>query len=205
MSRRPFVRIAAAAIAMSLGGFSTAASAEVVSRTADGFVLRYETTLEMTPDDAYVALGEVGRWWNGAHTYSGAATNLSLPLEVGGCLCEALADGTTFEHGRITVADAGTGVLLEAPLGPLKGKTSKAQLSFGWTDANKGLTLIMTYVVEGPGLGAFAAPSTASWPTSSPATPTMSNTASPPTPNPGLLARPRVNNLLSFDAWTQDL
>jgi hypothetical protein len=156
MTRGLFAGIAASLILSAVAALP--ASAEVVSRTADGFVLRYETTLETTSDDAWVAFGDIGRWWNGAHTYSGSGANLTLPLEVGACFCEALADGASFEHGRVTVADPGTGVLLDAPLGPLKGKATKAQWSIGWTGANRGLSLIMTYVVQGPGLGALAGP-----------------------------------------------
>lgn len=150
------IRILSAALAVML--MATGASAEVVSRTADGFVLRYKVTLETTPEDAWTAVGEVGRWWNGAHTYSGSATNMTLPLEVGGCLCEALADGTIFEHGRVTQADAATGVLLDAPLGPLKGKATRAVLGLTWATEGRGLKLTMTFTVEGPGLGAFAGP-----------------------------------------------
>lgn len=150
------IRILSAALAVML--MATGATAEVVSRTSDGFVLRREVTLETTPDDSWTAVGEVGRWWNGAHTYSGAATNMTLPLEVGACFCEALADGTIFEHGRVTQADAATGVLLDAPLGPLKGKAIRADLGLSWASEGPGLTLTMTFTVEGPGLGAFAGP-----------------------------------------------
>lgn len=135
---------------------ATPAAAEVIERSADHFVLRYETGLETTPEDIYGAVGEVGQWWDSAHTYSGDARNLSLPLEVGACFCEKLADGTIFEHGRVTAADPETGVLLDAPLGPLKGKTTRADLSIGWSGANAGWTLVMTYVVRGPGVGAWA-------------------------------------------------
>lgn len=132
------------------------AAAEVVERSADHFVLRYEVGLETTPEDIYGAVGEVGKWWDSAHTYSGDAANLTLPLVVGACFCERLADGTEFEHGRVTAADPETGVLLAAPLGPLKGKTTRADLSIGWSAANRGWTLVMTYVVRGPGVGAWA-------------------------------------------------
>ena len=155
MSSQGFAFIAAAFASLCL---TSAASAEVVSRTADGFVLHQEITLETTPDDALVALGEVGRWWNGAHTYSGSGANLSLSLEAGGCLCEALADGTLFKHGRVTALDPATGAQLDAPLGPLKGKASRAQLSIAWVPADRGLSLVMTYEVQGAGLGALAGP-----------------------------------------------
>ena len=134
----------------------TSAAAEVVERSADHFVLRYEVGLETTPEDIYGSIGEIGKWWDSAHTYSGDAANLTLPLEVGACFCERLADGTRFEHGRVIAADPETGVLLAAPLGPLKGKTTRADLGIGWSGANRGWTLVMTYVVRGEGVGAWA-------------------------------------------------
>jgi hypothetical protein len=143
---------------LALGLVATAASAEVIEKDADHFVLRYSVGLETTPDDIYGAVGEVGQWWNPSHTYSGEAANLTLPLAVGGCFCEALKDGTRFEHGWVVEADPETGVLLAAPLGPLKGKTTKADWSLGWSPANAGWELVMTYVVRGPGVGALAEP-----------------------------------------------
>ncbi|HWQ86028.1 hypothetical protein [Brevundimonas sp.] len=151
MSRLPGL---AAALAL----FATPAAAEVVERSADHFVLRFELGLETTPEDIYGAVGDIGRWWDSAHTYSGDAANMTLPLEVGACFCEALADGKTFEHGRVVQADPGTGVLLEAPLGPLRGRATVAQWSIGWSGGGRGYALILTYVVRGAGLGAMADP-----------------------------------------------
>lgn len=148
--------LAFAAAAMALS--AAPAAAEVVERSADHFVLRFEVGLETTPEDIYGAIGDVARWWDGAHTYSGDAANLTMPLEVGACFCEVLADGATFEHGRVVQADPETGVLVDAPLGPLKGKATVAQWSIGWSAANRGHVLVMTYVVRGPGLGAMADP-----------------------------------------------
>jgi hypothetical protein len=153
---RPFF---AAVIALAAGAiFAAPASAEVVARTPDGFTLREEAFVVATPQLIASALGEVDQWWNGEHTYSGSAANLSLPLGVGACLCEAMADGSTFEHGRLTALDPATGLTLEAPLGPLKTRASRAALNFTWSPEGEGLKLVMTYEVEGAGLGAFAAP-----------------------------------------------
>lgn len=143
-------------IAGALTLLASPATAEVVERGPDHFVLRYETGLETTPEDIYGSIGDIGQWWDSAHTYSGDARNMTLPLEVGACFCERLADGSDFEHGRVVAADPGTGVLLNAPLGPLKGKTTRADLSIGWSGANAGWTLVMTYVVRGEGVGAWA-------------------------------------------------
>ena len=149
-------RLTALIAAWALALVAAPVHAEVVERSADHFVLKYEVGLETTPEDIYAAIGDVSHWWAGSHTYSGFSANLSMPLEAGACYCEALADGTTFEHGRVLQADPATGVLLEAPLGPLKGKTTMARWSIGWLPANRGWTLVMTYVVRGTGVGAFA-------------------------------------------------
>ena len=133
--------------------------AEVVQRHANGFALRMTAPADADWTQAYAAVGDVTHWWNGSHTYSGDAANLSLPLVVGACLCERLADGTTFEHGRVIAVTRQREVRLAAPLGPLNGKASKAELTFGWApNARGGVMLTLTFEVEGEGLGAFAAP-----------------------------------------------
>ena len=42
---------------------------------------------------AYARLLTPEAWWDGQHTYSGDAKNLSLRAVPGGCFCERLADG----------------------------------------------------------------------------------------------------------------
>jgi hypothetical protein len=119
--------VKAAVIGTALALVATACAAEVIEKDADHFVLRYSVGLETTPDDIYGAIGEVGQWWNGAHTYTGDARHLTLPLNVGACFCEAMPDGTNFEHGRVVEADPNLGVLLDAPLGPLKGDEGRLE------------------------------------------------------------------------------
>ncbi|MGA0544702.1 hypothetical protein ACO2Q1_05475 [Brevundimonas sp. VNH65] len=132
------------------------ASAEVVERGADHFVLRRAVALAGSGELAWRAVGDVGRWWDSAHTYSGDAANMSIQLEPGGCFCEANVNGGVFEHGRVVEADPKTGVRLNAPLGPLKGRATQADLSIGWSGGDRGQDLVMSYVVRGPGMGAFA-------------------------------------------------
>ena len=137
----------------------TPAAAQIVERHADGFTLRYADTVEVGRGDVAMAIEAVSAWWDGDHTYTGSAANLSLDLRVGGCFCEAMADGSTFEHGRVTAFDDDH-LVLEAPLGPLKGIATRAELRFSWPEAAS-LThdetgVVMVFVVEGPGLGAFA-------------------------------------------------
>jgi len=131
------------------------ASAEVVERHADGFTLRYAVRLETTAGDVVLAIEDIDGWWNSAHTYSGDAANLTLRMEPGGCLCEALADGKIFEHGRVTAFDDDH-LALSAPLGPLKERATRADLTFRWPDERTGVLVTLTFIVEGPGLGAMA-------------------------------------------------
>lgn len=133
---------------------ATPAVAQVVERSPDHFVIRYEIALEAGPEDFADAVQNIGVWWNPDHTYSGDAANLSIALDPGACLCEALADGSVFEHGAVAEYDPETGVLIDAPLGPLHGRAERSDLSIGWA----GNTLVMSFVVRGPGLGAFADP-----------------------------------------------
>lgn len=131
------------------------ASAEVVSRSADGFVLRFAVGVEAAPEDVVTAVSELPQWWDPAHTYTGASANLSLTFEAGGCWCETLADGTVFEHAVVT-GIAPDRVTMNAALGPLHDKATKAELTFGSEPENRGRLVTIDFVVEGPGLGAMA-------------------------------------------------
>ena len=135
--------------------FATAATAEVVSQTADGFTLRYQVALETTPEDIWASLGRIGDWWEDAHTYSGEAANMSIELKPGGCFCEALSGGGV-KHGEVVMAWPERTLRLNAALGPLQATDPAAVLTFDWATEGAGQTLTATYVVSGPGLGAFA-------------------------------------------------
>lgn len=144
----------AAIVALGLS-LAAPAGAEVVERRAEGFILRFAADRETSAGDVILAIENIGGWWDSAHTYSGDAANMTMALEPGGCFCEALPDGTTFEHGRVRVLDD-VHLVLDAPLGPLKDRATRAELTFSWPDAGTGVAVTMTFVVEGPGLGAAA-------------------------------------------------
>lgn len=131
------------------------AAAEVVSRSENAFTLRFAVGLEASAEDIVSAAGEVPAWWDPAHTYTGDAANLSLAFEPGGCWCERLADGTSFRHAEV-VSITATDVRLNAPLGPLNGKATRADLTFSAGPENRGSLASMAFAVEGPGVGAYA-------------------------------------------------
>ncbi len=147
------LKSAIAGLALSL--LAAPALAEVVSQTADGFTLRYQVVLETTPEDIWISLGRIGDWWEDAHTYSGDAANMTIELKPGGCFCEALPGGGV-RHGEVVMAWPERMLRLYAALGPLQATDPAAALTFEWATEGGGQTLTATYVVAGPGLGAFA-------------------------------------------------
>lgn len=145
----------AALLATACVAAAAPASAEVVSRSADGFTLRFAVGVEAAPEDVVSAVSELPQWWDPAHTYTGDASNLSLAFQEGGCWCEKLADGTVFEHAVVTGITADR-VTMNAALGPLHDKATKAELTFGSGPENRGRLVTIDFVVEGPGLGVMA-------------------------------------------------
>lgn len=102
-----------------LGILATPASAEVVSSNAHGFHVRETVQIVVPTDKAYSAFGQIGRWWNKEHTYSGDSANLSLALSPGSCFCERFPAGGGIEHLRVTYVDPGKRVVMTGSLGPL--------------------------------------------------------------------------------------
>lgn len=99
---------------------SSPAVAEVVSASSNAFEVRHTVNLVVKPDVAYSSFANVGAWWNGDHSYSGEAKNMSLDLRPGGCFCEKLPkSGGGVEHLRVAYVDPGKRVVLGGPLGPL--------------------------------------------------------------------------------------
>ena len=64
--------------------------------------------MKAPPPHLYAALGEIDRWWNGSHSYSGQAANLSLARQAGGCFCERWGNNSV-EHARVVYARSRTG------------------------------------------------------------------------------------------------
>lgn len=141
--------------AATLGLAATPASAEVIARTADSFTLRFERRTEAPPAVIATLMGRPYAWWDGAHSYSGDAANLSVDEQVGGCWCEALPDGSVFRHGKVLAIEADR-LVFDAPFGPMHGKTTRADLVVSWPETNGGRSIVWTLTVEGAGLGALA-------------------------------------------------
>lgn len=136
-------------IAAALTLAATAAHAEVVDAQSNGFQVKRVAVLNAPADKVYAALAQPSQWWSKDHTWSGAATNLSLAPMAGGCFCEKLTNGGSVLHMTVVYAQPGQALRLYGALGPLQ--MSGAAGHLGWTLSEKDgkTTLTQTYDVGG--------------------------------------------------------
>jgi uncharacterized protein YndB with AHSA1/START domain len=128
---------------------SASASAEVVE-TRDGFFkIQSVVLVDLPPATAWRALSRVPAWWDSAHTWSGAARNLSLEARAGGCFCEKLADGGSVQHARVVFAQPGQLLRLDGALGPLQEMAVTGTLTYSLAPDGPGTRVTMSYAVAG--------------------------------------------------------
>lgn len=125
------------------------ASAEVVSAGPHGIHIRHSVQLVIPQEDAFAAFGNVGRWWDDEHTYSGSGANMRLALQPGGCFCERIPEGGGIEHMRVTYVDPGKRVVLTGSLGPLLFEATSGVMDVKTERVAGGSRLTMDYKVAG--------------------------------------------------------
>ncbi|HET7400209.1 MAG TPA: alpha/beta hydrolase [Usitatibacter sp.] len=113
-----------------------------------GFVVTYKADIDVAPDVAYQAFGQVQRWWSPQHTYSGNADNLRVRLTAGGCFCETWEQGSV-EHARVIYALRDRAVRMQGAFGPLQEMAVNAVLELRVAPRKGGSTFTMTYRVRG--------------------------------------------------------
>jgi uncharacterized protein YndB with AHSA1/START domain len=125
------------------------AAGDVIDRSPNGFTIKGRAQVAAAPDAAFRALVDVAAWWDKAHTYTGASSNLSIVPQPGGCFCEKLPGGGGVEHGRVVHVAPGSLLRLQGALGPLQELGVSGSLSWQVTKAASGSTITMTYAVGG--------------------------------------------------------
>jgi uncharacterized protein YndB with AHSA1/START domain len=137
-------------------------SAAVIDVAVSGFAVKNEAMVNATPDTVYAAvLHDIGRWWNGKHSYSGDSTNLSIDARPDGCFCEKLPGGGGVEHAKIIALIPGSLIRMSGALGPLQASGLTGTLTLKFIPADGGAKVEMTYSVGGymeGGLQPVAAP-----------------------------------------------
>jgi uncharacterized protein YndB with AHSA1/START domain len=125
------------------------ANAEVKSVAPNGFEIVATATIQAPSERVYAALGEIGKWWSSAHTFSKDAANLNLDLKAGGCLCERLKDGGSVQHLLVVYAAPGQGLRLRGALGPLQMEGVDGTLAWALKPSEGGTDITQSYVVGG--------------------------------------------------------
>lgn len=146
------MRTALIALVFALVVAPLSARAEVTSASAAAFVIQAEAEVAASPEQTWRALGRLPRWWNGSHTYSGDASNLSFDVRAGGCWCERWRGGQSVEHGRIVLVMENEGVRtlrILASLGPLQSMGVNGVLTYVVEPHANGAKVTMTYRVSG--------------------------------------------------------
>jgi len=136
--------LAGAALALGAG----AAWAEVKSTWEAGLRTENRVVIAAPPEEVYLALGEIGRWWNGAHSYSGKSDNMTIQLKPGGCFCEALPGGGV-KHGEVILAWPSQTLRIQGGFGPLQDEGASGALTFNLKKVEGGTEVTQTYAIGG--------------------------------------------------------
>lgn len=140
-------------------GLAMPASAEVTRETTDSFVSRHEVVVEGSPKDVWLALISPANWWRSEHTWSGAAENLVLTPQAGGCFCETIPEVDepgrftlqgSVEHMRVIQAYPEQGLRMQGALGPLQSEPVTGVLTIAISTVDDGTRIVWEYYVGGP-------------------------------------------------------
>ncbi|MGI8955307.1 MAG: ATPase [Chthoniobacterales bacterium] len=139
----------AAAIVTTALSFATSVPAKVASQSANGFTVTHEADVAVDPRGAYDAFVSIGSWWSDAHSFSGAAKNISIEPKAGGCWCEALPNGGSVSHMSVVHANPGALLVFSGGLGPLQFMGVAGSMKVGFKAEGKGTHISVVYAVGG--------------------------------------------------------
>lgn len=139
----------AAVIVTTALSFATSVPAKVASQSANGFTVTHEADVAVDPKGAYDGFVNIGTWWSDAHSFSGAAKNISIEPKAGGCWCEALPSGGSVSHMTVVHANPGAMLVLSGGLGPLQFMGVAGSMTLKFTAQGKGTRVTLDYAVGG--------------------------------------------------------
>jgi uncharacterized protein YndB with AHSA1/START domain len=130
------------------------AAADVAVSSESGFVSHNEAVVAATAAEVWAALLKPAGWWNGEHTYSGNAANLTLDPVAGGCFCEVIPNppggpAGQVEHMRVIYLAPNSTLRLTGGLGPLQSEAVTAVLTMAIEPLGDGTKITWDYVVGG--------------------------------------------------------
>ncbi len=142
--------------AVFLGVFATTdVSAEIKASAKDGFHVNLEVEVTVDRKIAYDAfVSDLAKWWDGSHSYSSDAKNLSMDLKQK-CMLERLPNGGFVRHMEIVYLQPGKMLRMTGGLGPLQGMGATGALNISFSESEGKTTVRLNYVVHGPSFQNF--------------------------------------------------
>lgn len=143
------------AVVLGSAAFPAAASAEVVRKAPEGFVVRAVAEVNATPATAWQELIVPAGWWNPRHSFSGDASHLTLTPRAGGCFCEVLPQGEGtpgeggVEHLRVIYVEPGRVLRLSGGLGPLQSEAVNGVWTITLKSVGAKTRILFEYIVGG--------------------------------------------------------
>jgi len=108
--------------------------ADIAQPSAGLTVVSFQLHVKASAPHAYAAVTHPETWWNGEHSYSGSAANMSLDPVAGGCWCEKLPTGGSVQHMRVLAAIPGKLLRLTGGLGPLQEQPMTTVMNWSFKD-----------------------------------------------------------------------
>jgi hypothetical protein len=148
ISRNFFKRSLLFCMAILAIGVAPIALAETSEVNPSGFLVSLHQEVKADPHQVFLAISQVGKWWNRQHTWSGNAANLSLDLVAGGCFCERW-DANSAQHALVVLVKKDALVRMVGSLGPLQDMALNGVLTFA-INVKEGKTILtVNYRVNG--------------------------------------------------------
>ena len=143
-------------VAFAVLALSRPAGAEVLQSGEGGFSVAHTAEIHAEPFVVYRTMtSHIDEWWNGDHSWSGDAANLTIEPEVGKCFCEKLPGGGKVEHLRIIFLSPGKEIRFDGALGPLQQMAVNGRMIWTIEPSGTGSKVSFTYHVHGFSAGGF--------------------------------------------------
>ncbi len=155
---KPYVRAIVASLIMLFAMLPSMATAEVQSKSDNGFAIFYIGDVKAQPDEIWSRLLEPSKWWSDTHSWSGHGSNFYLEPKINGCFCELLIDKDAdvqkstgeVEHMRIIHIKDYTVLRMTGALGPLQSEAANGTLTIALRANDDGTTkMSFSYIVGG--------------------------------------------------------
>ena len=137
-----FGRVGSASLSLVFVLWATGARADIIQPSPDLTEISFQLHVTTNAAGAYAAVTHPEKWWNGEHSYSGDAANMTLEAVAGGCWCEKLPAGGSVQHMRVLTAIPGKLLRLSGGLGPLQEQPMTGVMTWSFKDDPAGGSVI---------------------------------------------------------------